>query len=69
MPSIQDIHSDNYGRDNRREMQENQAKLDQMYGYDPDMMTEQQKAWWEKFLQFIRESRERDAMKMRTQVL
>ena len=66
MNGLQDIHS---GRQpNPNPLQEQQQQLDQLYGYDPENMNEEQRKWWENFLQFLRESKQRDMQKFRTQM-
>jgi hypothetical protein len=60
MGGLQDIHE--------AKGQEAQNSLDRVYGYNPEEMTEDQKKWWEKFLIFLRESKERDMQKFSKQV-
>jgi hypothetical protein len=66
MTGLQDIID---RKQNQAALQDNQARLDQMYGYNPEMMDEQQKKWWQNFLQFLRESKERDMARYRQQMV
>jgi hypothetical protein len=71
MNGLQDIQTPNQqaNNGNNNEMQQQQQRLDQLYGYNTEDMNEEQRQWWEKFLQFLRESKERDMARYRQQVI
>lgn len=48
MNGLQEIADHNQQSNANNMLKENQARLDQMYGYDPELMDEQQKEWWQK---------------------
>jgi len=66
MIGLQDLHDMRQKRENPLIQQ--QQQLDQIYGYDPENMNEEQRKWWENFLQFLRESKERDMQRFRSQI-
>lgn len=66
MNGLQDIQ--NRQQQRQDPMQQQQQQLDQLYGYDPENMSEEQRKWWENFLQFLRESKSRDMQKFRSQM-
>jgi len=66
MNGLQEIHR--RGQQNTNPLQQQQQQLDQLYGYDPENMNEEQRKWWENFLQFLRESKNRDMQRFRSQM-
>lgn len=66
MNGLQDIGTPNQQQNG---IKQNQQRLDQLYGYNTEEMNEEQRQWWEKFLQFLRESKERDMARYRQQMI
>jgi hypothetical protein len=67
MNGLQDVGSKQ--EPNNGVIRQEQQRLDQLYGYNQEEMSEEQRQWWEKFLTFLRESKERDMAKYRQQII